>query len=184
MSTTQINDASVRACAAQRPALVNYAYGILHNVQDAEDAVQSAFVKLWKFRARFRGQCKVSTYLFYIVKHQAYNLFTWRRKCGRNRTESFDDPDYGGEAMAAPESVQGCDQPAALAVLAAGIATLSPKLRKIMVLSLKDGITYLDLAASIGMPVGTVKSRLSRARVSLRRSVMADACGREFVPAA
>jgi RNA polymerase sigma-70 factor (ECF subfamily) len=190
MSTTQINEASVRACAAQWPALVSYAYGIVHNAQDAEDCVQKAFLSVWRQRAGFRGECKVRTWIYQAVKHHAFNLLGWRRRrCGRADLVSLDEVGPQGDnpahdflAAEAP-TVQPCDQPVARAVIAAALAKLSPTLRRTLALADDDELSYAAHAARIGRPMGTVKSRIWRARAALAAVLAADGRCADFIAA-
>lgn len=147
------------------------AWRLTGNADDASDIAQDAFVRAWNNLRHFRGDAKFSTWLHRIVT----NAFLDDRKRRRARpVRSLDDavdaegtmeqqvpdPAPGPEAMA-----EGLERHE---VLEAAIRTLPEGQRVLMVLFHQQGLAYDEIADVAGLPIGTVKSRLNRARLALR----------------
>lgn len=129
---------------------------------DAEDLVQETFVRLYKARSRYRPTAKFTTYLYVVARHVWADLgrkaMRRDRLYGSLRTDAEID---GGTTPPAPAS--GLDVKEAL-------AGLSPKLREVIVLNVYQGLQYQEVAEVLGIPLGTVKSRMNMAIQELRRS--------------
>ena len=123
--------------------------------QDAEDAVQIAFVKLYRSIGGFRFKAKFSTYLFQIVKRVCFDEIR-RRK--RRRTTSLDSVVYGHQ----PD----WDQKMALE---AAIENLPDRMRMCFILFAVEELKQEEVARIMGLTVGGVKSTLYQARIRLRK---------------
>lgn len=148
---------------AQREA--RYLFGIAHalagNAADAEDLVQETFAGLLK--SRFRGESSLRTWLVRILVNRAGMM---RRK-HRRRREVMESPDAHGLSPQAAASV--APSPDARLDLATMLETLSPEHRAVIVLRELQGMSYEEMAEALGIPRGTIESRLHRAREELRR---------------
>jgi RNA polymerase sigma-70 factor (ECF subfamily) len=139
-----------------------YLYGVAHallgNAADAEDVVQETFVAVIK--GRFRAESSVRTWLVRIlVKRAAMFRRSWFRKRSHDRPmESASD--------AAANDTGGAEAKLDLTTM---LATLSVEHRAVIVLRELEGMSYEEMAAALGVPRGTVESRLHRAREELRR---------------
>jgi RNA polymerase sigma-70 factor (ECF subfamily) len=154
-------------------AAYNLARWLLRDVQAAEDAVQEASMRAFRFIDSLRGQ-DARPWLLGIVRNTCFTMLE-RKRNGPEMAE-FDDAGFDA-ALGAAE--QATSDPAALlqrqrtrAVVDAAIRSLSPALREVVVLREFEDLEYAQIATIIGVPVGTVMSRLSRARDKLR-SVLA-----------
>lgn len=128
----------------------------------AEDATQETFVKVWRSVRRFRPDAPFEPWLFRIARHEAYDVARRRRP----RPVGDGLPDGAAPAAASPDE--------ALAhALRSAIAALSTPLREAFVLVRVLGRTHDDAASLLGIPVGTVKSRLAAAETVLRRRLCA-----------
>ena len=140
-----------------------YLFGVAHaltgNAADAEDLVQETF--LGALKGRFRGQSSVRTWLVGILVRQAGMLWRSRR---RRREEPLTAPD-GGAALQLAHSAE----PDARLDLSTMLQELSAEHRAVIVLRELQGLSYEEMAAALGVPRGTVESRLHRAREELRR---------------
>jgi RNA polymerase sigma-70 factor (ECF subfamily) len=161
-------------------------YGMVHqllrNQQDAEEVTQDAFIRAHRGLANFRGDSAFSTWLYQIATNLARNRYWywWRRK--RDRTVSFDQP--VGEDNDTPLSeifVGESESPGDVTVtqelvdrIAIGMEKLSAKHREILILRNVKNQSYEEIAAILGISVGTVKSRIARARDSLREIIGGD----------
>ena len=128
---------------------------------DAEDLVQETFLRLYRFRARYKPAARFATYLYVLAR----NVWADRgRKAARGgklwaalRTEA----EISGEAVPAGQMAQMDVQEA--------LERLSPKLREVLVLNIYQGLRYQEIADVLGVPLGTVKSRINLALTALRR---------------
>ena len=153
-----------------RDRVYSMAYRITGNATDAMDVVQEAFSLLFRKISGFRGEALFSTWLFRIVVNCAIDARRQKRSGIRGRTASLD-------AGSLAEPVQtGVDGPTEVAEhhelgdhLHVSLQRLSPKLRAILVLRYLEHQSYEQLAATLEMSMGTVKSRLARAHVALEQ---------------
>ncbi len=138
------------------------AVSLVGNRTDAEDVLQEAFAGAYKSAGSFRGGSTVKTWLSRILATQAAKW--WRDRKGR-RPEALDDSAGGGSGGEAGV--------AAKMDLHAALDRLSPEHRQVLVLRELDGMGYEQMAAALGVPRGTIESRLHRARAELRRLLSA-----------
>jgi RNA polymerase sigma-70 factor (ECF subfamily) len=157
------------------------AHSLVGNAADAEDVVQETFAGAFRGIERFEERASVKTWLTRILVNQANRL---RRDRSTRRMTSLDAPASGsgddadgGEAMAAndvaasrPSTVAGVD---AKMDLAAMLQTLSPDHRQVIVLREMEQLSYDEIAEVLNVPIGTVESRLFRARGELRQRLKA-----------
>ena len=145
---------------------------MLGNREEAEDVTQEAFLSLHRHGHHFRREARFSTFLYRVAANAALNR---RRSLSRNRNRvdelkarqqaGFDLPPgpRGPEDAAAGSEVRARVQEALL--------DLSPDLRLAVVLCDIEGQSYREVARVLGIPEGTVKSRIHRARSALRDSL-------------
>jgi len=152
------------------------------NSQDAEEVTQDAFIRAHRGLANFRGESAFSTWLYQIATNLARNRYWywWRRK--RDKSVSFDAP-LGPDndttlAEIIPAEVETPDDITVSKEFVARIGTsmerLGAKHREILILRNVKNQSYEEIAAILGISVGTVKSRIARARESLRAKLGED----------
>jgi len=142
--------------------LYGIAFSLSGNAADAEDLVQETFAAT--LTSHFRGEAAVRTWLVQILVRRAGMLRRGRRHpARRDRVELTDEV---SPAKSRPSGVAGSDAKLDLAVMLEG---LSPEHRQVIVLREIEGMSYEEIAAALGVPRGTVESRLHRARGELRR---------------
>ena len=145
----------------------NLAARILGNRASAEDVVQEAFISAHKAIGRFRGG-SLRAWLLRIVSNASLDHI---RTLRRRREESLDQAELD-VGFQPPSRGEGPDQQAIRMELGAelqrAIISLPPDQRAVLVLVDVQGLSYEEAAQSVGVSVGTVKSRLSRARVRAR----------------
>jgi RNA polymerase sigma-70 factor (ECF subfamily) len=144
-----------------------YLYGIAFSLTghavDAEDVVQETFVAVLggSTASEFRGASSVRTWLVQILVRRAAMLKRSRRRPGQERgTGAATRFGASGDSAAA-----GSDARLDLAVM---LETLSKEHREVIVMREVEGMSYDEMAAALGVPRGTVESRLFRARAELR----------------
>lgn len=147
-------------------------YRMLGSREEAEDATQEAFLSLHRHGHRFRREARFSTFLYRVAANAALNR---RRSLGRSRArvEEFGRRhlvgDEGPVPVRDPEAAAQGTQ-AQIAVQQA-LLELPPDLRMAVVLFDIEGRAYKEIADVLGVPEGTVKSRIHRGRSALRESL-------------
>ena len=160
-------------------AMVNQ---LLRNTQDAEEVTQDAFIRAHRGLENFRGDSAFSTWLYQIATNLARNRYWywWRRK--RDKSISIDQP-IGSEgdmtlADVLPAQVETPDDITVTQEFVDHIAIwmekLSAKHREVLVLRNIKNMTYEEIAQVLEVSLGTVKSRIARARDSLRSKLGED----------
>jgi len=155
---------------------------LLRNSEDAEEVTQDAFIRAHRGLANFRGESAFSTWLYQIATNLARNRYWywWRRK--RDKSVSFDAP-IGGDSGATladviPADVQTPDDITVtqefVSRIGQGMERINAKHREILILRNIKNLSYEEIAAILGISVGTVKSRIARARESLRSKLGED----------
>ena len=145
----------------------NLARWLTRNDQDAEDVVQEASLRAFKYFDSFHGNnCR--TWLLAIVRNTSY---TWMR---RNRTPefltSFDEETVAADRQASKQQAlqpNGADWP----MLNSALEALPTEYREVVILHGLEGLTYKEIAEVVDIPIGTVMSRLARARKRLQTAV-------------
>ena len=160
-------------------AMVNQ---LLRNSQDAEEVTQDAFIRAHRGLVNFRGDSAFSTWLYQIATNLARNRYWywWRRK--RDKSVSFDAPVSSENSTTLadliPAEVETPDDITVtqefIARIAKGMERLSAKHREILTLRNIKNMSYEEIAAILNISVGTVKSRIARARESLRSKLGED----------
>jgi len=158
------------------PSLYRYAYRLLGNKPDAEDAVQDALLAAYKHLNQFRGEAQLSTWLTTIV----INCATMQlRKRSRYTHVSLDsrigeDQEYPLSDILVdhrPNPEDECHRSTMNARLLKSAARLSPTLRRTFHLRFVDHLSVGETARVLGVPTGTVKAQTARARAKLMKSI-------------
>ena len=160
--------------ARSLPSFCRRAYRHLGNAADAEDAVQDALLSAYTHLDQFKGQAQMSTWLTAIVTNCARMYLRRRpRQIHLSLDEQFgEEQEYSLSARLAdrgPSPEDECQQSELRARLTQFVAQLSPPLRKAFQLRELEGLTTSEAAQILGVPEGTVKAQLARARAKLTR---------------
>lgn len=148
--------------------IFNIALGIMGNAADAEDAAQNALIKIYRAIGDFKFQSKFSTWVYRITTNVCMDEL---RKLKRTSHVSSDD--LGDDALGTEDTeVQVLKSEAALKLREA-IKSLKDEHRKVIVLRDINGFSYEEIAKITRSSVGTVKSRISRARANLKETLLA-----------
>ena len=159
--------------------LVNVSFGLLGNTQDAEEVVQDSFLRALNGLDSFRGESSFETWIYRIVVNLSRNKYQWKKRRGGGlhislTGESFDDFEEVEEILIpdeslTPELLIGMKEYEKKIV---GIFLKLPeKLREVMILRNIHELSYVKIAERAKCKVGTVKSRISRAREMLREQL-------------
>jgi RNA polymerase sigma-70 factor, ECF subfamily len=148
----------------------NLARWLTRNTQDAEDVVQEAYLRAFRFSGGFRGG-NARTWLLKIVRNTCY---TWLHQ---NRAQQVTDP---FDEQVHTEAAESQDPETLLLRKAEGqllnqaLEELPTVFREVLVLLEIEGLSYKEIAEVLGIPIGTVMSRLARARHRLREFLSRD----------
>ena len=145
-------------------AAYNLARFILRNDQDAEDAVQEASLRAFRFFDNFRGENSRAWFL-QIVRNTSYTLL--KKKRPAEMSVEFDE-ELHGAASAALDPGISLDRAQDRQTVRSAIDQLPPEFREAIVLRELEGASYKEIADISGVPIGTVMSRLARARRQLQ----------------
>ncbi|HUX76736.1 MAG TPA: sigma-70 family RNA polymerase sigma factor [Anaerolineae bacterium] len=155
---------------AYQQQVYNLAYRIMGDPASAADAAQEAFISAFQNIGRFRGG-SFKSYLLRIVSNGCYDELRRRKRRPATSFEDFGEVDEDAN----PALVNGAERPEEYAerqemarVIQAGIETLPPDQRITLALSDVQGLSYQEIAEVTSVSLGTVKSRLARARGKLR----------------
>lgn len=162
-------------------AAYNLARWLTRNEHDAQDVVQEAMLRAFRFFDSFRG-VDARSWLLKIVRN---TCFTWLRNNRPNEIAATVPNQFNeSEDELPPPFCSGLpDDPEAVALrrntaaqIDNALSTLSPPLLEVVVLRELEGLSYKEIAAVIDKPIGTVMSRLARARADLRRTLTGSQC--------
>lgn len=149
------------------PGLRALAYRLLGDRDLMDDALQEAYVKAFRALPRFRGHSRLGTWLYRIVYNTCLDEL---KRPSRRQSLPYEDLDHSPGPWTDPgEAV------ARRADLAEALARLAPEERAAVLLVDAQGFDYREAARILDVPEGTVASRLSRARASLRSELGGDA---------
>lgn len=147
-------------------AVYHLAYRTMRDEEEAKDVTQEAFFKAYRSLKTFKPGARFSTWIFAIAYHAC---------CDRlNRRKRYSDeelPDRADPARGPADSVIAADEADRLRQ---AIAELPEKYRTVVTLYHLQGKQYDEIATVLGIPVGTVKTHLFRAKEQLRRMLTAD----------
>jgi len=156
----------------------NVAFQVLRDREDATEVAQDAFVRIYRSMDRFRGECEFTTWLHQIVVNLARNKHRWWKRRGRQSSVSLDSPVEFGDGEAPMQVAASGDTPDVESVKAEFVELLSRrmeelprKLREVLVLRNVENLSYGQIAVVLDCSIGTVKSRIARAREALRESM-------------
>ena len=161
------------------PSLYRYAYRLLGNKADAEDAVQDALLAAYKHLNQFRGDAQLSTWLTTIVincsrmhlrKRSRYIHVSLDSRIGDEREYPLSDTLVDHR----PNPEDECHKAWANARLIESAARLSPILRRTFHLRYVDHLSVCETARVLGVPIGTVKAQTARARAKVLKSIRGD----------
>lgn len=165
-----------------QPLIYTLTLRILGNAEDARDATQETFLKIYRHFTHFRGEASLKTWICRIAINQARTSDRWWRRRRRDVTESLDiEPDEAGRSgahtadsladeSASPESQtlsrERCRQ------IQSALSEVKKDFRIAVILRDIEGMSYEEIADILEISAGTVKSRIARGREMLREVLL------------
>jgi len=170
-----------RAMEQYGKAVYNFAFRLTGNEADARDLTQDAFIRVYRAWRSFQPGTSFLSWVYRIVT----NLYRdeLRRKKGRFLEELPEDSarqDYGGERPLAVDPIEDYMAGQLGGPMQKALERLSSDQRQVIVLADIEEYSYQEIADIMGCSIGTVRSRLHRARALLRRFVMRDRASNEL----
>jgi RNA polymerase sigma-70 factor (ECF subfamily) len=150
-----------------RTMVFTLALRTLGNEQDAEDALQQAFLRVHRALPGFRGESKLSTWIWQVAASVALSQRRRRRPPAAALDELGEEEPQAADA--APDAAAVADDDAAL--LRRHLAALPRRDRAILHMRYSEGRSFEEIGRMLGMPVGTAKSLVFRAKAELRRNM-------------
>lgn len=151
----------------------NIAYRMLGHPDDASDAAQEVFIRLYHALPKFRGECAFSTWLYRIAVNVCLDAVRRRARQPSVRTSALAAEDEEADFMdnvpdAHPDPEKIVMQKELQRLVHEAIQTLPEPQRAVIVLYDLEGFTYEEMAEILRTSIGTIKSRLNRARLALK----------------
>jgi RNA polymerase sigma-70 factor, ECF subfamily len=175
-------EAFARLVALHEGLVFNLAARLLGDAEEARDLSQEVFLQVFRTLDRFEGRSALRTWIYRIVVNQCRNRQRWWRRRRRDRSLPLQELTEAQEArLSTARGEEGPQQELERRERARGVqaalSALSFDHRAILMLREVEGLSGEEIAAALGLPAGTVKSRLARAREALRRRVAAAGNG-------
>jgi RNA polymerase sigma factor, sigma-70 family len=155
----------------------NICYRMLNNTEDAYEQAQETFIKAFRYIKDFKGNCSISTWLYRIATNICLDFI---RKNKKKKTVSIEQSTFEDlqlkDSLASntlgPEKVAELN--AQKRAIREAMAKMNEKNRIMIILRDLMGLSYDEISETVNIPVGTVKSRISRARNELRELLCQD----------
>ena len=167
-------DAFSRLVALHEHMVFNLAFRLTGDPEEAKDVAQDVFLLVYRMLGRFQGRSSLNTWIYRIVVNQCHNRRRFWKRRFKDRSLPLEDmtprdearcSEVGAEATSPYEELRRRE---AKRTVQAALLELTFEHRAILLLREVEGLSALQVAPSLGLPEGTVKSRLSRAREALR----------------
>ena len=153
--------------------IYNVAYRILGDASEASDAVQETFMKIFKGIKTFRGESGLKTWIYRIAISESLNRQRWWKRWRHHAPVSVDDTSPNGARLvevrdSRPTPESACAQMEMEREVQRALNGLTFEHRVAVVLRDIEGLSYEEIAETLGLSLGTVKSRLWRARSEMK----------------
>jgi len=153
-------------------------FRLTESSEEARDLTQETFLRAFQNIGHFRGEADLRTWIYRIAINQARNRWRWWRRRHRDSTVSLDSTTSNLQPLLATLKAEGSRNPEQETLahereraLRVSLQTLGRAYRETVVLRDIEGFSYEEIATTLGISLGTVKSRLARGRQELRRKL-------------
>ena len=153
----------------------NLAYRLLGHREEAEDLTQEVFINVFRHISEFRGESQFSTWIYQVTMNHCRNRLKYLRRRYHHATESLDDPVSTEEGEMGKELADEGEMPEDMLyrrqvqeLVQIALGRLRQEYREAVVLRDIQNLSYQEISEILGVPEGTIKSRLHRARWELK----------------
>jgi RNA polymerase sigma-70 factor (ECF subfamily) len=157
-----VHDLFKRQLLEHIPRLRAFALSLTHDAEQADDLVQDVLLRAWRARASFQMGTNLHAWLFRILRNAFYNDVVVRRRAVQ---------DVDGSLAAKLPAAPNQEWRVRWREMLQALQELKPPAREALLMISAAGMSYEDAAAICGCPVGTIKSRVKRARAELARRI-------------
>jgi RNA polymerase sigma-70 factor, ECF subfamily len=169
--------AFARLVALHEGMVFNLAARLLGDPEEARDVAQEAFLQVYRTLGRFEGRSTLKTWIYRIVVNQCRNRQRWWRRRRKDRSCPIDALTPAEEARLVEQGPRAegpeerLERRERARVVQTALLHLSFEHRAVLLLREVEGLSCQEIGGALGLPAGTVKSRLSRARDALRSAL-------------
>ena len=172
-------DAFAQLVQANQSKIYSLALRMTGNPEDGADLAQEAFLKAWRSLPTFQEESSFSTWLYKLTSNLCIDfLRKEKRRKAAVTTVSLDDDEEDAPPMEVPDHrftpETEVERRELRAAMSRALHSLSDEHRQILILREVEGLSYTEIAEALELEEGTVKSRIARARISLRNILQKD----------
>lgn len=166
--------------ADYRKKVLNHAYRMLGNAEDAEDAAQEIFIRVFRSISHFNEESTFSTWLYKICSNVCLDVLRKRKRQNTAGTVSIQQYSSENEEYElpiedkAPTPYESAQKSEAVRVLEKALEQLGEEQRNVIVMRDINDLPYEQIAEAMNCSLGTVKSRINRSRLALRKLLEKD----------
>ena len=155
--------------------VINIAYGMLSDREDAYDAAQEVFIRIYKSIGSFKGQSSLATWIYRVTANICNDMLRKRQRTAKTISiypmDDEEDNRISDLADESPTPEEALELTETQRAVREGIASLSDDFKAVITICDIEGMSYDAAAQILSIPHGTVKSRLNRARNALRKKL-------------
>jgi RNA polymerase sigma-70 factor (ECF subfamily) len=151
--------------------IYNLALHYVKQSEEAKDLAQDIFVTVYKSIDTLRDENKFTTWLYQVAVNHCRNRYKKLRRRGFFTNQSIDDPDSFLQLASADEPAGQFEREDVIKMVRAAIASMPETEKEILVLRDIQEMSYEEISDILGIPLGTVKSKLNRARTALKNKL-------------
>jgi RNA polymerase sigma-70 factor (ECF subfamily) len=161
--------AFARLVALHEGMVFNLSARLLGDPEEARDVAQEVFLQVYRVLDRFEGRSSLKTWIYRIAVNQCHNRRRFWHRRRRDREQALDEGlSTGGGVASGPTPYEETQRRERARRVQEALLELSFEHRTVLVLREVEGLTCEEVGVALGVPEGTVKSRLSRAREAMR----------------
>lgn len=152
--------------------IINYVYQYTNNRDDAEDLTQDSFLKLYRYRGKYKDFAKFSTWFYTIVTNTVRNRYNKEKNFSPVSFEDVSEADLETDGLISdPFEFENADESGnRIVFLKKAFDMIDDMFKEVILLRYTEGLEYDKIGEILGIPSGTVKSRVNRGREHLRKN--------------